>query len=186
MAPLVAKMRPTFASVNCRSSCRLHHKGCNLGSTASCGLNLHPPRPQRCGLKTEPRGGASPKADEADDVSSSSLSPPRDLKVTCNRWISHMEKKPKSPSDHKEGYLSTLRSHNGFLLNSQRETSLVVQRLTVCQCRGHESDPWSGKILHVVEQLSLCTTTPEPRSYRQGSAARGAPTVRSPRDAAKE
>ena len=115
-----------------------------------------------------------------------SLPLPRDLEVTCNRWRSHMEKKPKSPSDHKEGYLSTLSIHNGFLLNSQRETPLVVQRLTVCQCRGHESDPWSGKIPRVVEQLSLCTTTPEPRSYRPCSAARGAPAVRSSRDAAKE
>ena len=37
-------------------------------------------------------------------------------------------------------------------------TSLMVQCL---QCRGHVFNPWSGKIPHVAEQLSLCTTTTE-------------------------
>ena len=31
-----------------------------------------------------------------------------------------------------------------------------------CQCRGHGFDPWSGKIPHAVEQLSLCATSIEP------------------------
>ena len=31
-----------------------------------------------------------------------------------------------------------------------------------CQCRRHRFNPWSGKIRHAVEQLSLCTTTSEP------------------------
>ena len=107
---------------------------------------------------------------------------PRDLEVTCYRWRSHKGKKPKSPSDHKEGYLSTVSIHNGFLLNSQRETSLVVQWLTVCPCRGHEPDPWSGQIPHVAEHRSLCTITPEPlllrsllcneRSYRSEKPVR--------------
>ena len=30
------------------------------------------------------------------------------------------------------------------------------------QCRGHVSNPWSGKITCTVEQLSLYTTTTEP------------------------
>ena len=30
-----------------------------------------------------------------------------------------------------------------------------------CQFRGHGFHPWSGKIPHVVKQLSLCTTTAE-------------------------
>ena len=30
------------------------------------------------------------------------------------------------------------------------------------QCRGHRFNSWPRKILHVVEQLSLCTTTAEP------------------------
>ena len=41
--------------------------------------------------------------------------------------------------------------------------SLVAQWLrSSCQCRGHGFKPWSGKIPHAVEQLSLCTTTTEP------------------------
>ena len=31
-----------------------------------------------------------------------------------------------------------------------------------CQCWRHRFDPWSGKIPHAAEQLSLCTTTTEP------------------------
>ena len=30
------------------------------------------------------------------------------------------------------------------------------------QCRRHGFDPWSGKILYAMEQLSLCATTTEP------------------------
>ena len=30
-----------------------------------------------------------------------------------------------------------------------------------CQCRGQGFEPWSGKIPHAVEQLSLCATTTE-------------------------
>ena len=33
---------------------------------------------------------------------------------------------------------------------------------SACQCRGHGFEPWSGKIPHATEQLSLCTTTTEP------------------------
>ena len=32
------------------------------------------------------------------------------------------------------------------LQNTRFRTSLVVQWLRICQCRGHEFDPWSGKI----------------------------------------
>ena len=38
---------------------------------------------------------------------------------------------------------------------------------STCQCRGHGFEPWSGKIPHATEQLSLCATTTEacaPRS----------------------
>ena len=38
-------------------------------------------------------------------------------------------------------------------------TSLVAQW---SQCKGHGFDPWSRKIPHATEQLSLCTTTTEP------------------------
>ena len=31
-----------------------------------------------------------------------------------------------------------------------------------CQCRRHRFNPWSRKIPHALEQLSLCTTTTEP------------------------
>ena len=37
------------------------------------------------------------------------------------------------------------------------------------QCRGHGFDPWSGKIPHAVEQLSLCTTTTEPERHNYWS-----------------
>ena len=33
---------------------------------------------------------------------------------------------------------------------------------SACHCRGHGFDPWSGKIPHAAEQLSLCATTTEP------------------------
>ena len=33
-----------------------------------------------------------------------------------------------------------------------------------CQCRGLRLDPWSGKISHATEQLSLCAAT-EPSGY---------------------
>ena len=33
-----------------------------------------------------------------------------------------------------------------------------------CQCRGHQSKPWSGTISHAAGQLSLCATTSEPVS----------------------
>ena len=33
---------------------------------------------------------------------------------------------------------------------------------SACQCRRHGFDPWSGKILHAREQLSLWATTTEP------------------------
>ena len=36
---------------------------------------------------------------------------------------------------------------------------------SICQCRGHRFEPWSGKIPHAAEQLSLCATTTEP-AYR--------------------
>ena len=43
---------------------------------------------------------------------------------------------------------------------------LVAQWLRIhCQCRGHGFEPWSGKIPHATEQLSLCTTTTEPALY---------------------
>ena len=52
-----------------------------------------------------------------------------------------------------------------ILKNIYLGTSLVVQYL---QCRGHVFNPWSGKIPHAAEQLSLCTTTTEahvPRAW---------------------
>ena len=39
--------------------------------------------------------------------------------------------------------------------------SSVVKEFT-CQCRRHRFNPWSGKILHALEQLNLCTTMAEP------------------------
>ena len=33
---------------------------------------------------------------------------------------------------------------------------------SACQCRGHGFEPWSGKIPHGTEQLSLCTTATKP------------------------
>ena len=37
---------------------------------------------------------------------------------------------------------------------------------SACQRRGHGFDPWSGKIPHAAEQLSLCATTTEARASR--------------------
>ena len=33
------------------------------------------------------------------------------------------------------------------------------KNLLAFQCRGHRFDPWSGKIPHALEKLSLCATT---------------------------
>ena len=38
----------------------------------------------------------------------------------------------------------------------------AVVKESACQYRGHGFDPWSGKIPHAVEQLSLCATATEP------------------------
>ena len=37
---------------------------------------------------------------------------------------------------------------------------------SACQCRGHRFNPWSGKIPHATEQLSLWATIPEARLPR--------------------
>ena len=36
---------------------------------------------------------------------------------------------------------------------------------SACQYRGHEFEPWSGKIPHAAEQLGPCATTTEPVLY---------------------
>ena len=33
---------------------------------------------------------------------------------------------------------------------------------SLCQCRRHGFNPWSGRIPHALDQLNLCTTTTEP------------------------
>ena len=38
----------------------------------------------------------------------------------------------------------------------------VVKNPPTLQCRGRGFKPWSGKIPHATEQLSLCATTTEP------------------------
>ena len=53
-------------------------------------------------------------------------------------------------------------THMGFLWQLSSKES-------VCQCRGHRFDPWSGKISHGAEQLSPCTTTTH-SSYSRSSA----------------
>ena len=61
---------------------------------------------------------------------------------------------------------------------------------STCQCKENGFDPWSRKISHAVEQLSLCATTTEHHSYwaqarEPGhSATREAITIRT-RTAAK-
>ena len=60
---------------------------------------------------------------------------------------------------------------NGALIfdhsNMRAGTSPVVQWLRIsCQCRGHRFGPWSGKIPHAMEQLSLCATATEARAPR--------------------
>ena len=48
-----------------------------------------------------------------------------------------------------------IRNHHGlpWWLSSEEPT---------CQCKRLESDPWSGRIPHAVEQLSPCGRTTEP------------------------
>ena len=38
----------------------------------------------------------------------------------------------------------------------------VSDKESACQCRRHGFDPWSRKIPHALEQLSLCTTAIDP------------------------
>ena len=51
-------------------------------------------------------------------------------------------------------------------------TSLVAQWLRIClpMQGGHGFDPWSRKIPHAAEQLSLCATTTEPACHNYRSA----------------
>ena len=45
--------------------------------------------------------------------------------------------------------------------------SLVAQWLRIClPIQGNMFKPWSGKISHAAEQLSLCATTTEARALR--------------------
>ena len=46
---------------------------------------------------------------------------------------------------------------------NRQGTSLVVQWLRIClPVQGRGFDPWSGRIPHAAEQLSLCATSTEP------------------------
>ena len=40
---------------------------------------------------------------------------------------------------------------------------------SACQCRRHRFDPWSQKVPHTMEQLSLCVTTTEPVLWSLGA-----------------
>ena len=56
--------------------------------------------------------------------------------------------------------------HNNTEIKSINNTTVFPWRLggeeSACQCRRHALDPWSRKIPHAPEQLSLCTTAIEP------------------------
>ena len=41
---------------------------------------------------------------------------------------------------------------------------------SICHCQRHGSSLWSGKISHVMEQISPCATAPEPVFWRSGVA----------------
>ena len=47
-------------------------------------------------------------------------------------------------------------------INQSNKSLKKKKKESACQCRGHAFDPWSGKIPHAAEQLSLCATTTEP------------------------
>ena len=54
------------------------------------------------------------------------------------------------------------------ILGGQKTFSLGVllwpsRSESACQCRRYSFDPWCRKIPHATEQLSLCTTTTEPK-----------------------
>ena len=53
-----------------------------------------------------------------------------------------------------------------------------------CQSRRH--DPWSRKIPHAVEQLSLCTTAIEPVLQSPGATATAAQALEGPCSATRE
>ena len=57
----------------------------------------------------------------------------------------------------------TVKSQRSSIFKKVVGPSLVAQWLRIaCQCSGHGFEPWSRKIPHATEQLSLCATTTEP------------------------
>ena len=48
------------------------------------------------------------------------------------------------------------------LLCAQHLSESPGRTISACQCRRHRFNPWSGKIPHALEQLSLCTITTKP------------------------
>ena len=107
------------------------------------------------------------------------LTTPRPSPLGCSRGISNfskfahqlkvvhpppvIEEHQKSPGTQARNLAATLEP--GFSLSfqipSQNQTSLVVRWLRICQCRGHDFDPWFWKILHAMGQLSSCASTTE-------------------------
>ena len=68
-----------------------------------------------------------------------------------------------------KGPLSTFSSKKLFpgstYINAKNSLGLpwwLSDKESACQCRRHRFDPWSGKIPHASEQLTPCTTTPDP------------------------
>ena len=87
------------------------------------------------------------KPDERYPKRSTLISPvPRQLDVTC-------------PCD-----VLRAQCHFCVILSTMHNSGLpwwLSGKESICQCRSHEFSPWSGKIPHVVEQLSLSTTAIE-------------------------
>jgi len=63
------------------------------------------------------------------------------------------------------------------LINNDSEKGMkwLSGEESTCQCRRHGFNPWSGKISHASEKLSLCTITIEPVLHNKRSHLNGKP-----------
>ena len=73
-----------------------------------------------------------------------------------------LKKKKRKLTPHKNLHMDIFSSFIHNCQNLEPGPSLVAQWLRIhLQMQGHGFEPWSGKIPHAAEQLSLCITTTE-------------------------
>ena len=78
--------------------------------------------------------------------------------MSCRLWGHKALKKSKN-------HAGQVKGSDFFQANCLFPSATIgVLNLSLEQCRAHRgSDPWSGKIAHALERLSLCARTTEPK-----------------------